>query len=196
MTYNEVVTALVALLAVVISLVSLKRTSEFNKRQLEMQEETTRLNKIQQAIIEREETAKRDAAQKRAEGERNAAVQEEKAARLKAARRAQGEVSAFEGRYFNIPSIALKNRGYVPVREVNLLVAVRKGQANPLLESYLSAALPVKELAPGEEISIAIGTSEDFFPNGEHVFLLKWLSPSGELIQRESTLPIYSKQDL
>jgi hypothetical protein len=191
MTYPEVITALVALLGVLISLVSLKRTREFNKRQLDMQEETTRLSKIQREILEREEARRQAAEQQLADNKRDTVAQELETARLNAVRRAQGDVFAHTSLNFGIPSIILRNSGYVPVREVSLLVTVHRGPASPLLESYLSAVLPVKVIAPGEEVSIAVGTKEDSYPQLEHLFLLKWLSPNGELLQKEGKLPLH-----
>jgi multidrug efflux pump subunit AcrA (membrane-fusion protein) len=189
MTYAEVITALIALLAALISLVSLKRTRESDKRQLDMQEETTRLSKIQREILEREEARRQAAEQQLAANKRDAVAQEMEAERLKAAQRAQGNVEAQDQLSFGIPTIVVLNGGYVPVREVSLRVV--SGPANALLESSLSAAFPVEVIAPSASVSTAYGTREGGWPDlSKHVFLLKWLSPSGELLQKEGKLPI------
>ena len=189
MKYTDVITALIALLGVVISLVSLKRTREVNKRQLDMQEETTRLSTIQREILEREEARRKDAERQLADEKRKAAEQEVEAARLKAARRAQGNVDAYGSLRFGFPTITLRNSGEVAVREVSLLVVGHRGPATPILESYLTAVLPV-DVASKEEVNITVGEKYGKLPDSEHVFLLKWLSPSGEMLQKQGKLPL------
>jgi hypothetical protein len=132
MDYADIITALIALVAVVVSLIALIRTRKFNERQITLQEETARLSSLQRQILERGEEE-----------------------------RAKSDVgiylySAGTGYRFGIV-----NSGNVPVRNVDVRIEPKDGKSNPLVLSECERKLPVDEMGPGEEISLIAAISSD-----------------------------------
>lgn len=132
MDYSTTISILIALLAVVISLVSLRRTSNFNHTQIKLQEETARLSRLQRDILERQENEK---------------TRSDVAGSLYIAGTGH--------------RIGILNIGNVEVRNVNVRVIAPAGKSSPLIEREVVEKLPVKRMHPGDEISLIAALSYD-----------------------------------
>lgn len=125
MDYGDIIGVLIALLAIVISFVSLNRTRKFSERQIALQEETARLSALQRRILEREEE------------DRN-----------------KSDVDAYIYKAERGYRIGIRNTGNVEIRNVRIFVNATEGRTSPLVQSEVSEKLPVDKMRPGDEINL------------------------------------------
>lgn len=123
----NVITILVAVLAVVISLVSLRRTTVFNERQLKFLAENEKLIQLQRKLIEQQELDK-----------------------------TASDVSVFVYNAARGQRLGIVNSGKVLVENVTLEYIEQDGYDNPFIESELKEKLPIKRMHPKEEHNVIL----------------------------------------
>jgi hypothetical protein len=123
----NIITILVAVLATVISLVSLQRTRVFNERQLKFLAENEKLIQLQRKLIEREELEK-----------------------------TASDISVFVYNAARGQRLCIVNSGKVIVENVSLEYIEQDGYENPFIESELSEKLPIKRMHPNEEHTVIL----------------------------------------
>jgi hypothetical protein len=156
MDYGDTITALIALIAVVISLVTLRRTRYFNQRQIELQEETARLDKLQREIIERE-------LEEKSRREREIIEKNEEEKKRKEAEEAIGAVSARIVLHRGTPGIEVANLGKVELRNLSLSVEmIEPVDDRAFLESEINEKFPVTSIQPGDKIFVRTGPHGSF----------------------------------
>ena len=137
LSFYETLTLLVAVVAAIISFVSLYRTTRLAKRQLELQQAQATLAKLQHEILARDEAAKRQA------DVRIRLVERDRSYR-----------------------IVVSNRGPGIAKDVIFEEFVDDGLESPVIESEKDALFPIPQLLPGEEVSmlasVHLGTALQF----------------------------------
>ncbi|MDH4191301.1 MAG: hypothetical protein OEW21_14015 [Betaproteobacteria bacterium] len=150
LSFYEGLSLLIALLAAVISFVSLYRTHRIAARQLELQEAQAALAKFQHDVLEKEEAAKQRAD-----------------IRIAVIERGRGH------------RLVISNVGLGSARDVVFDVVLPNGKASFLIQSEMDDLLPITELPPGHEVSMVVaptlGSARHFLAkiawtsaNGEH----------------------------
>jgi hypothetical protein len=125
MTYSEIISSAIALLALVISLVVWHGQRKLQREANELQRATSELSRRQLQSIEKEEA------------ERNVA-------RLDLTLERQGQGHIF----------TLTNFGPAIAHEVELVPLLEPGEPSPLIDSELSAKFPAARLLPGTRIGL------------------------------------------
>lgn len=127
LSFYEGLSLLVALLAAVVSFVSLYRTHRVAARQLELQEAQATLARFQHDVLAKEEAAKRRA------DIRIAVVEQGRDHRL-----------------------VISNVGHGSARDVVFDVVLGDGKESFLIQSEMDELLPITELPPRHEVSMLI----------------------------------------
>jgi hypothetical protein len=150
----------VALIAVVISFMSLYRTRKQHEIENKYNEMSSKLAELQVRILEREET------------ERNSAIV---AAYFYKDAKSQCRIS-------------VRNNGPSPAHNVQFTLNIPEGQRSPLIESDVNSKFPAKVIHPEEEIcllaSIRLGMKTAFDAQ------LAWTNPDGKTVSKESLLTL------
>ncbi len=150
LSFYEGLSLLIALLAAVISFVSLYRTHRVAARQLELQEAQAKLAQFQHDVLEKAEAAKEHAD-----------------IRIAVIERGRGH------------RLVISNVGQGVARDVVFEVVLPDGKASFIVQSEMDDLLPITELPPGHEVSMIIaptlGSARHFLAqiawigaNGEH----------------------------
>jgi type II secretory pathway pseudopilin PulG len=170
MTYQQIVTAAIALLAIVVSLVSLRRTSRVQEQQLRLQRKQEELTDLQlEALRKQSQTAPSLATSP-------AATQEKADVRIDLTR---------SGRDFRF---IITNWGRVPARDVTFELDLEAGKRSPLVKGDYNEKIPIPELAPGNRVplwaAITMGMASTFPARWS------WRNPDGSVETRRSTMAI------
>jgi hypothetical protein len=170
LTAEQIITALIALLAIVVSLVSLHRTSKVQEQQL-------RLQKKQEELTDLQLEALRKQAKLATSTNAPPAVQEKADVRVDLEKMGRGEFKFF-----------ITNWGSVPARNVTFDLELEAGKRSPLVKGDYEKKIPIQELGPGNRIplwaaiTMGMGTS---FPAR-----WSWENPDGTIETRKSLLAI------
>lgn len=127
LSFYEGLSLLVALLAAIISFVSLYRTHRFAARQLELQEAQAELAKFQHELLAKEQAAKRRAD-----------------VRIAVVARGNGH------------RLIISNIGSGSARDVSFDVVLPDGTQSFLIESEVAELLPITQLLPQQEVTMLV----------------------------------------
>lgn len=170
LTAQQVITALIALLAIVVSAVSLHRTSKVQEQQL-------RLQKKQEELTDLQLEALRKQAQLAASPPAAPVAQERADVRVDLEKVGRGEFKFF-----------ITNWGSVPAHNVTFDLELEAEKRSPLVKGDYDEKIPIQELGPGNRvplwaaITMGMGTS---FPAR-----WSWRNPDGTTETRKSLLAI------
>ena len=166
----QIVTWLIALVAVTVSVVSLLRTSKVQQQQL-------RLQKKQEELTDLQLEALRKQAELAASAHVQSAPEEKADVRVDLEKVGRGDYKFF-----------ITNWGTVPARDVTFELELAEDKQSPLVRGDYDAKIPIQELAPGSRvpllaaITMGMGTS---FPAR-----WTWRNPDGSTETRKSLLAI------
>ena len=132
MDYGFLITAAIAILALIIPFVSLFRTRKINEKQLVFQEEEYRKNKLERQVLEREEEEK-----------------------------TKSDVSVYPYQAASGYWLGIVNSGNIPVTDVNIHIEPHKGKSSPLVPEECDEKLPISHMIPGDEIYLIVAISFD-----------------------------------
>lgn len=169
LTYQQVVTAAIALTAIVISLVSLRRTSKVHEQQLRLQQKQEELTDLQLEAL-------------RKQAEAAAVVHGPSAPAPKADIRVDLERSGKDFKFL------ITNWGEGAARDVTFELELEPGARSPLVKGDYDQKIPIPELGPGNRvplwaaITMGMGTA---FPGR-----WSWRNPDGSIETRKSLLAI------
>ncbi len=127
LSFFEGLSLLVALLAAVISFVSLYRTHRISERQLELQEIHTAFTKLQHDVLTKEQAAKQRAD-----------------IRITIVERGRGH------------RLIISNVGSSPARDVVFDIVLADGQGSFLIDSEMKELLPIVQLLPNQEVQMIV----------------------------------------
>ena len=127
MDYGSVISTLVAVIAIIISLISLQRTRLFNERQLQFLAENDKLIRLQKSQLEQAEQQK-----------------------------TVSDISVYVYNAANGQRLGIVNSGRVTVENVTLKYVEQAGYSNPFIPSELSEKLPFKRIHPGDEHNVIL----------------------------------------
>jgi len=170
LTWTQLITASIALLAIVVSLESLRRTSRVQDQQL-------RLQKKQEELTDLQLEGLRKQAQLSASGTSSVAPTEKADVRVDLETTGRSEFKFF-----------ITNWGNVPARNVKFDLDLEPGKPSPLVNGDYDEKIPIQELGPGNRvplwaaITMGMGTS---FPAR-----WSWQNPDGETETRRSLLAL------
>lgn len=170
LTGQQIITALIALLAIVVSLVSLRRTSRVQEQQLRLQKKQEELTDLQLEALRK---------QAQLSGSTNAppAPQERADVRIELEKLGRGDFKFF-----------ITNWGTVPARHVTFDLELAEGRRSPLVRGDYDTKIPIQELGPGNRIPVwaaitmGMGTSVPA--------RWSWRNPDGTTETRRSLLAI------
>jgi len=159
LTFFELLSLLIAVIAAVISVVSLARTRQVAQRQielqranLELQKEQALLAKFQRELLEREEQAK-----------------------------VRANVVVYAGESVTGLRFFVRNTGPVPAHDVNVEVISRQTMESVLIKEDVKAKLPIKCLNP--EIDIGLIPAITLQSGNSFEALVSWRDPD-DSVQR------------
>jgi type II secretory pathway pseudopilin PulG len=162
--YQQIVTAAIAIVAVIISLVSLSRYGAVQRQQLRLQRKQEELTTLQLDMLQKQAAA----------------------AASPPAEKADVRVELQQvGRDYKF---LITNWGSVPARNITLVLTPEAGRHSPLVQGDYDRKLPVKELAPGGRVTLLAFITGDtgITFDGEWT----WLNPDGSEAKRSSLLAI------
>jgi hypothetical protein len=164
LTPQEVITAAIALVAVVISFVSFHRTSKVQRQQLFFQKKQVELIDLQLESIRRQAAAPQ----------------------VPIAEKADVRIDLEQqGRDYKF---VITNWGRVPARNVTFELDLKEGQQSPLVADDYNEKIPISELGPGARCplwaALKFGTGTAFQARWT------WLNPDGSQEKRSSFLAI------
>lgn len=169
LTFQQIITALIALLAIVVSLVSLRRTSKVQEQQLRLQKKQEELTDLQL------ETLRKQA--QMAASTTAPAVQERADVRVDLEKVGRGDYKFF-----------ITNWGSAPARDVTFDLELGAGKSSPLVTGDYDVKIPIPELAPGNRVplwaAITMGMGTTFPARWS------WRNPDGSIDTRKSLLAI------
>lgn len=156
MTVYEIISSLLAVVAVVISLVSLVRTRrvaqaqvELQRKQVELQTEQAALARLQRGVLETE-LIKRNAA----------------------------DVRVYLASTTHGHSFFVQNVGPVDARDVSVSIVSRMTGKSPIVGTEATSKLPIKRLMPDHKIGLIAGLSFD--TGTDFDVTTTWKDPNGE----------------
>jgi hypothetical protein len=150
----------IALLAVVISFVSLYRTRKQTEIENKFNELSSRIAEIQLRRLEEEEQKKKSA-----------------------------DVHAyFYKDYNNNYRVAIGNGGEVEAMDVNIEIDLHGSHRSPIIESEMKSKLPVKILHPGQEVYLVASLSLNM-PTSYNC-VLTWNNPDGKSVSKDIVLSL------
>jgi hypothetical protein len=170
LTYPQIVTAAVALVAVIISLVSLRRTSKVQEQQLRLQRKQEELTDLQLESLRRQSQTRTLPA---------AAV---------AASQERADVRVDLERVGRDYKFIITNWGRVPSRDVTFGLDLGAGKPSPLLRGDYDVKIPIPELGPGNRVPLLAAITLGMAP----IFPARWSwrNPDGSVETRKSQLAI------
>jgi hypothetical protein len=170
LTAQQTITAVIALLAIVVSLVSLRRTSRVQEQQL-------RLQKKQEELTDLQLEALRKQAQLVTSATAQPVVHEKADVRIDLEKVGRGEFKFF-----------ITNWGSVPARNVTFDLELETGRPSPLVMGDYDKKIPIQELGPGNRVplwaAITMGMGTSFLGRWS------WRNPDGTTETRKSLLSI------
>ncbi len=170
LTYQQIVTAAIALVAIIISVVSLRRTSKVQEQQLRLQRKQEELTDLQLESLRKQSEAAPPLAAAPTQ------IQEKADVRIDLQR---------IGRDFKF---IITNWGRVPARDVTFDLDLETGKNSPLVSGDYDLKIPIPELAPGNRIplwaAITMGMGTTFPARWS------WRNPDGSVETRKSLLAI------
>jgi hypothetical protein len=170
LTPQQTITALIALLAIVVSFVSLRRTSKVQEQQL-------RLQKKQEELTDLQLEALRKQAQLGASAPPVSVAQERADVRVDLEKVGRGEFKFF-----------ITNWGSVPAHHVTFDLDLEAGKNSPLVKGDYDEKIPIQELGPGNRVplwaAITMGMGTSFQARWS------WRNPDGTTETRKSLLAI------
>jgi len=167
---GQILTWLIALVAVVVSVVSLLRTTKVQEQQLRLQKKQEELTDLQLEALRRQTELS-------ASAHLQAAPLEKADVRVDLKKVGAGDYKFF-----------ITNWGTVPAQHVTFDLDLPEGAPSPLVTGNYAEKIPIPELAPGSRVplwaalSMGMGTS---FPAR-----WTWLNPDGSTDTRRSLLAI------
>lgn len=164
LTTPQLITAAIALVAVIISLVSLTRTSVVQRQQLRLQAKQEELIDLQLESIRRQ------------------AVEPTAPPNEKADIRVTLETFG-DGHRF-----VITNWGRVPANDVSLTLETEPGRMTPLVEGDYEEKLPIDELAAGGQVPLLAGLT--FGTGTAFPAVWSWRNPDGSREERRSLLAV------
>lgn len=170
LTYPQLVTAAMALVAIVVSVVSLRRTGKVQKRQL-------RLQRKQEELIDLQlESIRKQALRPAPQGSGLAPTHE------------KADVRVDLERVGTDCKFIITNWGNVPAFDVTFDLDLDAGSASPLVKGDYAAKIPIPELAPGNRIplwaAITMGMGTTFPARWS------WRNPDDSVETRKSLLAV------
>jgi hypothetical protein len=170
LTLSQVITAAIALVAVTVSLVSLRRTTRVQAQQL-------RLHKKQEELTDLQLEALRKQAHTAAAAVAPAVVQDKADVRVDLERTARGSYKFF-----------ITNWGTVPARDVTFDLELDAAARTPLVRGDYDTKIPIPELAPGNRIPLLAAITMGM----PRMFPARWTwrNPDGSIDTRRSSLAI------
>jgi hypothetical protein len=166
----QAITWMIALLAVIVSVVSLRRTSKVQEQQLRLQKKQEELTDLQLESLRKQ-------AELVASGYGEVAIHERADIRVDLEKVGRGEFKFF-----------ITNWGTVPAHDVTFDLELEDDKRSPLVSGDYDEKIPIRELAPGSRvplwaaITMGMGTS---FPTR-----WTWRNPDGSTETRRSLLAI------
>ena len=164
LSLQQIVTAAIAIVAIIISFVSLQRTGRVQRQQLRLQAKQEELTDLQLESLRKQATAPQVPPQEKAD------------VRIDLER---------QGKNFKF---VIVNWGRVPARNVTFELEAVQGRSSPLVRGDYDAKIPIPELAPGGRCpviaALAFGTGTSF--QGTWT----WRNPDGSDERRSSVLAV------
>ena len=169
LTYQQVVATGIAVVAVVISLVSLRRTSKVQDQQLRLQRKQEELTDLQLESLRKQAEAARRPAGSASTGEK-------------------ADVRVGLERVGGDFKFIITNWGSVPAREVNFVLDLGESKQGPLVAGDYDEKIPIPELGPGNRVpllaAITMGMGTTFPAQWS------WRNPDDSIEYRRSLLAI------
>jgi hypothetical protein len=167
---GQIITWLIALVAVTISVVSLRRTSRVQQQQLRLQKKQEELTDLQLEALRKQAGIAASA---------HASVTPEEKADIRVDLEKVGRA---DYRFF------ITNWGSVPARNVTFDLELAEGARSPLVRGDYEQKIPIEELAPGSRVplwaAITMGMSSSFPARWT------WRNPDGSTETRKSLLAL------
>lgn len=166
----EIITASIALLAVIVSVVSLHRTSKVQQQQLRLQTKQEELTDLQLEALRKQ-------AHFSGSTQGNPLIQQRADVRVDLQKVGRGEFKFF-----------ITNWGSVAAQDVTFDLELEPGKRSPLVKGDYDTKIPIQELGPGNRIPVwaaitmGMGTS---FPAR-----WTWRNPDGTTEARKSLLAV------
>ena len=156
MTIYEIIASLLAIVAVVISLVSLVRTRKVAQAQIELQREQVALQTEQAAL---------------AQVQRGVLEAE-------LIKRNSADVRVYLAGTNHGHSFIVRNVGPVDARDVSVSIVSKMTGQSPIIGTEATSKLPIKRLMPDHEIALIAGLSFD--TGTDFDVTTTWKDPNGE----------------
>ena len=128
----EILTLLIAIIAVIISFISLYRTRKFNEQQIIFQEETHKLAQLQRSLLEEQQAEKY-----------------------------KSGLSLYIYNAVNGERLGVINSGNVEIKNVTVELVPKEGYCSPLVSSDCEEKLPVSIMVPGDEFNLLLAMCDD-----------------------------------
>lgn len=169
LTYQQTLTAVIAVVAIIVSMVSLRRTSRVHDQQLRLQKKQEELTDLQLELVRKQ-------AEARAVAATTSAPPEKADVRVNLERVGKGH------------KFIITNWGRVPARNVTFDLDVESEDHSPLVRGDYDQKIPIPELAPGSRIPLIAAVTMGMplaFPAR-----WSWRNPDGSVDTRKSLLGI------
>ena len=161
-SFSQIITAALAIVAIVISFVSLQRTGKVQRQQLRLQAKQEELTDLQLESLRKQASVPQLPPQEHAD--------------VRVDLEQQGKNYKF----------VITNWGRVPARNVTFDLEAKEGQSSPLVRGDYDEKIPIHELAPGGRCpvlaALTFGTGTSF--QGTWT----WRNPDGSEERRSSLL--------
>ncbi len=170
LNYQQIVTAAISLVAIIVSVVSLRRTSKVQDQQLRLQRKQEELTDLQlEALRKQSQTPSSPTA-------------------VLAPNQEKADVRVDLERIGNDFKFIITNWGSVAARDVTFDLELEPGRRTPLVKGDYDEEIPIPELAPGNRVplwaAITFGMATTF--SGRWT----WRNPDGSVETRRSLLAI------
>lgn len=170
LSYQQTITAVIALIAIIISLVSLRRTGKVQEQQLRLQRKQEELTDLQlEALRKQAEVAKAPSASL-------LATQEKADVRVDLERVGRGY------------KFSITNWGRVSARDVGFDLELQPGKPSPLVRGDYDLKIPIPELAPGSRVPLCAAITLGMAPTFPARW--SWRNPDGSEETRKSLLAL------
>lgn len=164
LTWAQFITSVIAGIAVLISWISLARTGNLQRQQMQLHTKQAELIDLQLEALRKQALEPTPSAQEKAD--------------VRATLESFGDTHRF----------VITNWGRVPARDVVFLLDPVEGRSTPLVEGDYDEKIPINELAPGGQVpvwaALAFGTGTVFPATW------RWRNPDGSTEERQSLLAI------
>lgn len=184
MSYYEIITALISLVAIVISLTSLRRTRIFNKKQLALDEEIAKLAKLQIELLEKDIQEQLAIEEMKRDLERQEQIRQAQEKQRKEA----GNPILSRGLYYGWPGIGLLNNSDFAVKDVSVRLSTDDDKLQSILDQSIEKLFPIQSLGSQESVYIVAGDRYGPIPKGPIIATLTWSDVSGMRWERQEIL--------